>query len=95
MICFFCHRPIRGSDTAQRYEWRLSPDRPGHPAVYGKGELPLAKAYGRLLKVAHNKCYHAEKKRLELTAARDADPSAQSQPDQDWRQQTVVSVEDL
>jgi hypothetical protein len=92
MICFFCHRAVTGKDVALRYEWRGTVN---GRAVYGKGELPLSEAHGRLLKVSHNKCYHASKKQAELASARAADPSAQPQPEQDWRHQEIVDVEDL
>ncbi len=95
MICFFCHRPIRGVELQDRYEWRLSPDRPGRAAVYGKGELPLGKAYGRLLKLSHGKCFHAFRKQEQLAAAKAADPSSQLRPDSDWRDQDVREVEEL
>jgi hypothetical protein len=97
VICFVCYRVVRpGSDWAARYEWRrpvsgdISPD-----FVYGKGERPLAQAQGLLVKVSHNKCYHAYKKQLELAAAKAADPSAQPGPDQDWRHQETIDVGEL
>lgn len=94
MICFFCHRPIRGADVAKRYEWR---NFNGKVFIYGQGapDGPLSKAFGQLVKLSHNKCYHADKKQQELVAARAADPSAQPGPGQDWRHQEVLDVEDL
>lgn len=96
MICFFCHRAITGKDLGQRYEWRRYQVGDGMKVfIHGKGELPLNPAPGRLVKVSHNKCYHAFLKQEQLAAARAADPSAQPQPEQDWRHQEAVDVEDL
>lgn len=92
MICFFCHRRISGADMQARYEWRIQG---GEVIVYGKGEGDLKYATGRLVKVCHNKCYHADKKRNELAAAKAADPSAQSRPDTDWRHQETIDVGEL
>jgi hypothetical protein len=94
VICFFCHRPVRGADVPARYEWRTGPVT-RDVRVYGKGELPLAEARGQLVKLSHGKCYHAHKKQLELQAARAADPSSQPRPDTDWRDQDVLDVEEL
>jgi hypothetical protein len=94
MICFFCHRPIRGSELGDRYEWRsgiITRD----IRVYGKGLLPLREATGPLLKACHNKCYHACLKQEQLADARAADPSAQPGPEQDWRHQDVMEVGEL
>lgn len=96
MICFFCHRRITGQDMAHRYEWRQG--RPGEDLrVYGEdapdGKLKDAK--GSMVKTSHRKCYHADKKRNELAAAKAADPSSHAVPDQDWRHQEVHDVEDL
>lgn len=94
MICFFCHRAITGKDIAQRYEWRTGP-LTRDVRVYGKGLLPLGEARGRIMKVSHNKCYHACLKQEQLAEARAADPSAQPHPDQDWRHQETIDVGDL
>lgn len=94
MICFFCHKPIRGTEVPNRYEWR----RQGEDILtYGNSVpgRPLRAARGQLVKLAHNKCFHAEKKQRELAEARAADPSAQPRPDTDWRHQDVMDVEDL
>lgn len=95
MICFKCFRPIRGADVARRYEWRKDPD--GYLRVYGEGALDgkLKDAKGQLVRVSHNKCYHAWKKQLDLAAAKAADPEAQPRPESDWRHQEVIDVEDL
>jgi hypothetical protein len=94
MVCFFCHRPIRGTDVANRYEWRTGPVT-RDVRTYGKGELPLKEARGRLLKLSHGKCYHAYVKQGALASARAADPSSQQRPDTDWREQATCDVEDL
>lgn len=94
MICFFCHRPIRGADVADRYEWRTQPDS-GLLFIFGKGELPLRQARGQLVKLSHGKCYHAFKKQEQLAAARSADPSEQPRSDTDWREQETHDVEEL
>lgn len=96
MICFVCHRAIRGGDVPGRYEWRrpvngdISPD-----FIFGKGERPLAQAQGPLVRVSHNKCYHSYKKQLQLAEAKAADPSAQPASEQDWRHQDVMEVGEL
>lgn len=95
MICFFCHKPIRGSELADRYEWRRVPAVGGEVTVYGKGERPLREARGQLLRLSHGKCYHAHKKQEQLAEAKAADPSEQPRPDTDWREQTVCDVEEL
>jgi hypothetical protein len=94
MICFYCHRPIRGAELADRYEWRRG-GVVGDTTIYGKGELPLKQARGQLTRLSHGKCYHAWKKQGELADARDADPSSQPRPETDWRHQEVCDVEDL
>jgi hypothetical protein len=102
VICFVCHRPIRGAELADRYEWRsvrveslATSERRLDIHVFGKGELPLRQAKGQLVKLSHGKCYHAHKKQEQLAEAKSADPSSQPRPDTDWRQQTVIEVEDL
>lgn len=94
MICFVCHRPIRGSETGERYEWRTGP-LTRDVRVYGKGMLPLREVAGRLIKACHNKCYHQHLKQLQLAEAKAADPSAQPRPDQDWRHQETMEVGEL
>lgn len=94
MICFFCLRRITGNDVAHRHEWRRQPD--GTVLVYGEdAPLPLSAAAGQLTRLSHKKCYHADKKRRELAAARDADASAHLAVDSDWRHQDVVEVGEL
>lgn len=92
MVCFVCHTAIRPADWAARYEWRKSGD---DILVYGKGLLPLRDAPGRLVRVCHNKCFHVHVKQLQLAEAKAADPSAQPRPEQDWRHQETVDVEEL
>lgn len=92
MICFFCHRPIRGAELNDRYEWRNDG---GVIKVFGKSGLPLKAAHGQLQKLSHGKCYHAFKKQEQLAAAKAADPSVQPVTETDWRDQTVVDVEEL
>lgn len=95
MICFVCHRPIRGAELGDRYEWRRVLLGDLQYLVYGKGELPLKEARGQLLKLSHGKCYHAWKKQEQLAKAKAADPSSQPRPETDWREQTVVDLEEL
>lgn len=92
MICFFCHRPIRGAELGDRYEWRKVN---GIALIHGKGEFPLKGAKGQLVKLSHGKCYHAYKKQLQLSEAKAADPSSQPRPDTDWREPVTLDVEDL
>jgi hypothetical protein len=94
VICFFCTRVIRGADLNHRAEWRRADD--GTVKVYGEDapDGPLTKAQGRLVKVCHKKCFHAECKRLELLAAKAADPEGQPPAESDWRHQDVVDVEE-
>jgi hypothetical protein len=95
MICFFCHKRISGADVPRRIEWRRSPL--GEVKVYGDGapDGKLSVAAGTLVRLSHSKCFHAFTKQQELAAARAADPEAQPRPEQDWRQQTVLDVEEL
>jgi hypothetical protein len=93
MICFFCHRPIRGADVAGRYEWRRT--LAAGTRIYGKGEHSLREANGQLVRLSHGRCYHAWRKQEQLAVARDADPSSQSRQETDWREQSVVDVEEL
>lgn len=92
MICFVCYTRITAADMPARYEWRKTGD---DITVHGKGLLPLRDAPGRLVKACHNKCYHVHVKQLQLAEAKAADPSAQPRPEQDWRHQETVDVEDL
>lgn len=94
MKCFFCFRAISGADASHRVEWRRVGD---EVKVYGEDapDGPLSAATGRLLKVSHKKCFHAEKKRLELLEAKAADPGVQPPAETDWREQLVVDVEEL
>lgn len=82
MICFVCHRPISPADWPARYEWRKAS---GITLIHGKGMFQLRDAGGRLVKVSHNKCYHAYAKELQLAEAKPADPSAQPRPGQGWQ----------
>ncbi len=97
MICFFCHRPIRGSELLRRCEWRCQDGQIAHTKVFGDGapDGKLREAKGQLVKLTHGKCFHAWKKQLELAEAKAADPSSQPRPDTDWRPQDVIDVEDL
>jgi hypothetical protein len=94
VICFFCFRAIIGNDLHHRAEWRRTE---GEVRVYGEDapDGPLSAATGPLWRVSHKKCFHAEKKRLELLAAREADPGVQPAEVADWRHQEVVGVEEL
>lgn len=94
MICFVCSRPIRGTDLNHRAEWRRDGD---VVKAYGEDapDGPLSSASGRLLKVSHKKCFHAEKKRLELLEAKTADAGSQLPEESDWRHQETVEVEEL
>jgi hypothetical protein len=97
MICFFCHKPLRTADMAHRYEWRVWPAARGEIRIYGDGapDGKLADARGRIVKVLHGKCYHADKKQQELAEAKAADPESQPREDTDWRHQEIVEVGDL
>ena len=98
MICFYCFRPIRGAELAHRVEWRRAG---ADVTLFGEGQPggPLGTAQGMLLKVAHHKCFHADKKQRELAAARGAEQAAdaavQPREDTDWRHQEVMDVGDL
>ena len=103
MICFFCHRPVRGADVVHRCEWRYQPGagedgQAGRTVrIYGDGapDGKLKDAKGQLARLSHGKCYHAFKKQEELRAARAADPSSHPRQETDWRDQTVLDVEEL
>lgn len=94
MICFFCVRVIRGADVSHRVQWHRVG---GVVKVYGEDapDGPLSAAQGPLWRVSHKKCFHAEKKRLELLEARAADPAVQPLTEHDWRHQEVMNVEEL
>lgn len=63
MKCATCLKPVKGGQEAQRRaEYRLVN---GEIRVFGQGmpDGPLAAATGQLVKVKHNGCYHADRKR--------------------------------
>lgn len=65
MKCAVCKRFLSGLDAQRRAEYRLQPD--GGLKVFGHGmpDGPLAAAAGQLVKVLHNGCYHAARKRAQ------------------------------
>lgn len=68
MKCFICRKPISGGEQARRRaEYRQVGDA---VKVFGMGmpDGPLALASGQLVKVAHNGCYHAARKREQRNA---------------------------
>jgi hypothetical protein len=67
--CSICRKPIGpGPEAARRAEYRLQGD--GSVKVFGNGMPggPLAAAAGQLVKVSHNGCYWAARKREERAA---------------------------
>ncbi len=91
MKCYFCTKPVSWTDSS-----RVEVHEGGQ--VYG--EVPgsaghLWAAAGPLERVYHKKCWLAEKRRNQLQAAKDADPSAQDRRDTDWREPVTADVEDF
>lgn len=69
MRCNPCQQPIRpGAEERKRVEWHVvfNEARGNEVRVFGENmpDGPLSQATGRLLKVAHSKCYWAEWKRV-------------------------------
>ena len=66
MKCATCLKPVAGGEQGRRRaEYRRQPD--GTVKVFGRGmpDGELAQATGQLVKVKHNGCYHADRKRGE------------------------------
>lgn len=61
MRCWICPRPVTRADAPKRVEWRQSGD---GLVMFGQDQPPLEQATGKLVKVAHGKCYHAWRKTL-------------------------------
>lgn len=90
MICLFCSRavPFGGSRVQVHAGGRVYGDVPG-------ADGRLSQATGALVSAYHKKCWLADKRRKQLQAAKDADPSAQHRRDTDWREPVTADVEEF